>query len=168
MPPINIPYAHRFVSNKRGRGLGGFLKSVGHVIRPFFSQTKALLKPIGKELSKQGISFLSNTAKDAINGAPLAQAFKTNFAKRKKRVLKKVKRKIGVRGGAKKKGSGRAKTGRGKATKGRGKGVKGRGKSKTGRGKVTKGKGKKRKVGIVKKRKVTFKRKPSIFDGYSL
>ena len=95
MGPVQIPYAHRFRSNNRGRGLGGILRSVGNVIRPFFSQTKAVLAPLGKELTKQGISLLSNTAKDAVNGVPLSNAFKSNFTKRKKRVIKKVKKKIG-------------------------------------------------------------------------
>ena len=160
MGPVQIPYAHRFRSNNRGRGLGGILRSVGNVIRPFFSQTKAVLAPLGKELTKQGISLLSNTAKDAVNGVPLSNAFKSNFTKRKKRVIKKVKKKIG---GAKRKRGGSKRKGSGKATKGRGKkAAKGKGK------KVGKGKGKKRKVGRPKKKRAKSSKKGSIFDGYSL
>ena len=168
MGPIQIPYAHRFHPNRRGRGLGGILRSVGNVIRPFFSQTKAVLAPLGKELTKQGISLLSNTAKDAINGVPLSNAFQSNFAKRKKKVIKKVKKTIGgakrkKKGGSKRKGSGKAQKGRGKkASKGKGR------KAGKGRGKTTKGKGRKRKVGRPKKKRAKNSKKGSIFDGYSL
>ena len=165
MSPISIPYSHRYENNRRGRGLGGILRSVGNVIKPFFNQTKTLLKPIGKELSKEGVALLSHTAKDAINGTPLSQALKKNFVKRKRKVIKRVKKKIGV-GRKSTKGRG-AKKGRGRAKKGRGKAKKGRGKAKRGKGKSTaKGKGKK-KVGRPKRRKVGSKKKTSIFDGYS-
>ena len=156
MSPIAIPFSHNYI-NRRGRGLGGILKSIGSVIKPFFSQTKSILKPIGREIGREGLSLLSNTAKEALNGVSLADALKNNLVKKKKKIVRKVKRKIVGKGGKNKgkgKGKGKAK-GKGKS-KGKGK-VKGRGKAK-GKGK---GAGRKRKVSKKKKKK-------SIFDGYSL
>ena len=152
MSPIAIPFSHNYI-NRRGRGLGGILKSIGSVIKPFFSQTKSILKPIGREIGREGLSLLSNTAKEALNGASLSDAFKNNLVKKKKKIVRKVKRKI---------------VGKGKGKKGKGKGSKGKGKNK-GKGKVKgRGKAKGKGKGAGRKRKVSKKKKKSIFDGYSL
>ena len=58
MSPITIPFHHNYI--RRGRGLGGILKSIGSVIKPFLSQTKTILKPIGREIGREGLSLLSN------------------------------------------------------------------------------------------------------------
>ena len=155
MSPVNIPYAHRF-SQTRGHGFGGILRSVGNVIRPFFTQTKSLLKPLGRELKKEGLQALTSTAADVLNGAPVKDAFKNNLVKSRKRVVRKIKRKVVGKAKAKAKGKGKRKGG------GRAK-AKGKGKRKgKGAGKGKKGSGK-RKV----KKRVSKKKKKSIFDEYS-
>ena len=165
MSPINIPFGHRYAQN-RGRGLGGILRTISKVIRPFFSQTKSILKPIGREIGREGVSLLANTAKDALNGTSLSNAFKTNLVKKKRKVVRRVRKKLNGKG---KRGVGRGKAkGKGKTT------VKGRGKAK-GKGTVRKGKGKGKgktssrgKGSGRKKVKKVSRKKKSMFDGYSL
>ena len=153
MSPVNIPYAHRF-SQTRGHGFGGILRSVGNVIRPFFTQTKSLLKPLGRELKKEGLQALTSTAADVLNGAPVKDAFKNNLVKSRKRVVRKIRRKVVGKAKAKAKGKGKRKGGGRAKAKGKGK-RKGAGKGKKGSGK--------RKV----KKRVSKKKKKSIFDEYS-
>ena len=106
MSPIAVPFSHNYI-HRRGRGLGGILKSIGNVIKPFFSQTKSILKPIGREIGREGLSLLTNTAKEALNGpTSLSDAFKNNLVKKKKKIVRKVKRKIV--------GKGKGKGGKGK------------------------------------------------------
>ena len=100
-PAVNIPYAHRFIKT-RGHGLGGILRSVGSVIRPFFTQTKSLLKPLGRELKREGLQALTSTAADVLNGDPLTGAIKNNLVKSRKRIVRKVKKKLVKKGKEKK------------------------------------------------------------------
>ena len=126
------------------------------MIRPFFTQTKSLLKPLGRELKKEGLQALTSTAADVLNGAPVKDAFKNNLVKSRKRVVRKIRRKVVGKAKAKAKGKGKRKGG------GRAK-AKGKGKRKgKGAGKGKKGSGK-RKV----KKRVSKKKKKSIFDEYS-
>ena len=82
----HVPYHHR----NTGNGLGGVFKSLSGIIRPLFASTKEILKPLGKEIGKEGLSFLTSTANDALSGATLKDSLKKNYKKSQKKVKKKI------------------------------------------------------------------------------
>ena len=149
--PLQIPPHHR---NMRGNGIGSILRSLTSIVKPVFNSAKRNLIPLakraGKELKTEGISFLKDTGKDLLSGNNLESAVKKNFHKSRKRVIRKVKKKIGGK-----------KRGAGKKTKGSG------GKRKTGSGKKKSGKGfGKKATGGKRKKTAKQRKKTSIFEGY--
>ena len=94
--PLQHPYHHR---NRRGNGIGAVLRSLSNIIKPIFSNAKRNLIPLakkaGKELQTEGVSFLKNTGKDILSGQDFKTSINKNARKTKRRVLKKVKKKIG-------------------------------------------------------------------------
>ena len=137
--PLQHPYHHR---NQRGHGIGAVLKSLSKIVKPMFNTAKQNLIPLakkaGKELRTEGITFLKDTGKDILTGQDVMSSINKNARKTKRRVVKKVKKKLGGRKSGGKKGSGKRKG-----------------------GKNQKGYGKKKAVGGKQKR-----RKVSLFDGY--
>ena len=84
---VRIPYHHR----NSGNGLGGILKSLSGIIRPLYSSAKQILKPVGKELGREGISFLASTGNDVLKGKrSLKDSLKKNYKKSKKSIKKKA------------------------------------------------------------------------------
>ena len=151
---VRIPYHHR----NSGNGLGGILKSLSGIIRPLYSSAKQILKPVGKELGREGISFLASTGNDVLKGKrSLKDSLKKNYKKSKKSIKKKAVNAFQGRGKKKPKKKGKKRTtGLGKKKK----------KKKNKKKKGSKGGGKK---SGKKKKKVQKKKKKSssIFDAYS-
>ena len=146
---VSVPFRHRIP----GRGLGGILTNLRHLVKPIFHKTKDIfLKPLANE----GINFLSSAAKEVIEGKNTpSQALKNNLKKSKKRLTKKGKKIVKNLAGKKK-----------KTVKGSG-GKKGKGKKKkassTGKSKKKKTKGRPPKKRANKK---TVSSQKSIFDDY--
>ena len=85
---ISIPYHHR---NLRGNGLSNVFKTMSGVIRPLFNTAKTLLKPATKQLGKEGLSLITSTAGDILNGKPVKKSVKKNIKKSQRRIGRKVK-----------------------------------------------------------------------------
>ena len=146
--PLQHRYHHR---NQRGHGIGAVLKSLSQIVKPMFNSAKTnlipLAKKVGKELKTEGATFLKDTGKDILTGQDVMSSINKNARKTKRRVVKKVKKKLGgkKRGGKRKKAFGGKRVGKRKG------------------GKKRKGAGKKKVGG---KRKRGRKKKVSLFDGY--
>ena len=148
---ISIPYHHR---NASGNGLGGILRSLSGIIRPLYSSAKTVLSPLGRELKKEGVSLLKNTANDILSGNTVENSLQKNISGTKKRIKKKVLKAIKGKQQKKTKGTGVRKK-RKKVKKSKG----------SGRRKTNKKKGRGKKG---KKKKATKKasKKSSLFDAY--
>ena len=149
---MKMPLQHRYHHcNQRGHGIGAVLKSLSQIVKPMFNSAKTnlipLAKKVGKELKTEGATFLKDTGKDILTGQDVMSSINKNARKTKRRVVKKVKKKLGgkKRGGKRKKAFGGKRVGKRKG------------------GKKRKGAGKKKVGG---KRKRGRKKKVSLFDGY--
>ena len=148
--PLQHRYHHR---NQRGHGIGAVLKGLSQIVKPMLNSAKTnlipLAKKVGKEMKTEGVTFLKDTGKDILTGQDVMSSINKNARKTKRRVVKKVKKKLGgkKRGGKRKKAFGGKKGGKRKG-----------GQKRKGSGKTKKAVGGKRKRGR--------KKKVSLFDGY--
>ena len=75
---VRVPFRHK----AHGRGLGGILSSLRHMVKPILSKSKDIfLKPLAKE----GVNLFANTAKDILQGQKPSESLKKNFTKSKKK-----------------------------------------------------------------------------------
>ena len=82
---VRVPFRHK----AHGRGLGGILSSLRHMVKPILSKSKDIfLKPLAKE----GVNLFANTAKDILQGQKPSESLKKNFAKSKKKVVRRGKK----------------------------------------------------------------------------
>lgn len=84
---VSIPPRHRNI----GSGFGGIFSSLKQFVKPLLSKTKdVFLKPLAKE----GITLLTDTARDVLEGQKPSESLQKNFQKSKKRVIKKGKKAV--------------------------------------------------------------------------
>ena len=83
---VSVPFRHE---RTLGRGLGGILSNLKHLVKPIFHKTKDIFV---KPLAKEGLNFLASTTKGILEGEKPSEALKKNFEKSKRKVKKKGKK----------------------------------------------------------------------------
>ena len=114
---VSVPFRHE---RTLGRGLGGILSNLKHLVKPIFHKTKDIFV---KPLAKEGLNFLASTTKGILEGEKPSEALKKNFEKSKRKVKKKGKKILSELVTPKKKNKGKKKksvkkTGKGKKKSG--------------------------------------------------